>query len=201
MSGAMNGSYPPPPWRLAGTAHLGLWPLPAAALPWALVPGTRPFTLLGRTFVAVAFVAYRGGDLDYDELAVMVPVGIGRRLAVTIVRIWVDSPASLEGGRALWGIPKEMAAFRGTEAADAAGPFARLRVGTGLRLPGRWPARATVAQARDGTPALTHASLRARIALVRGAWDFAPAGPLGVLAGRRPWATVRLAPLAMRFGV
>ncbi|HCB06324.1 MAG TPA: hypothetical protein DEQ43_19155 [Nocardioides bacterium] len=63
----------------------------------------RPAGLYG-----AAFVSYdEGSPLTYHELLVARPVSTvehGRR--VTITDIWVDSPASVAGGRELWAIPK-----------------------------------------------------------------------------------------------
>lgn len=40
-----------------------------------------------------------------------------------------------------------------------------------------------------------------RLQFGRADWDFAPAGPLGFLAGRRPLISVRLSKMAVSFGV
>ena len=60
-----------------------------------------------------AFVSYEeGSPLTYHELLVARPVSTdahGRR--VTITDIWVDSPASVAGGRELWAIPKGLCDF------------------------------------------------------------------------------------------
>ena len=60
-----------------------------------------------------AFVSYeKGSPLTYYELLVARPIATdehGRR--VTITDIWVDSPASVAGGRELWAIPKGLCDF------------------------------------------------------------------------------------------
>ncbi len=60
-----------------------------------------------------AFVSYEeGSPLTYHELLVARPLSTdayGRR--VTITDIWVDSPASVAGGRELWAIPKGLCDF------------------------------------------------------------------------------------------
>ena len=74
-----------------------------------------------------AFVSYEpGSPLTYSELLVARPIPVpgrrGRRASipgsswarsarVEITDIWVDSPASVAGGRELWAIPKGLCDF------------------------------------------------------------------------------------------
>jgi acetoacetate decarboxylase len=84
--------------------------------------GTHPDGLYG-----AAWVRYREpSPLTYHELLVarLAAVPQGRLPdTVTITEIWVDSPDSLEGGRALWAIPKDLADF-GLDS-SASGPVRR----------------------------------------------------------------------------
>src|SRR5687768_9930059 len=99
-------SYPPEPWQLHGRACVSVWLVRATALPPLPV---RPVTVFGRAVVGTAFVDYRPPGMAYHEVLAAVLVRRGLRFGVSIPRIWVDSPASLAGGRELWGIPKEPA--------------------------------------------------------------------------------------------
>lgn len=102
--------YPPEPWRLAGEACLSMWRLPVDEVP-GLPAGAEPILIGGRASVFTAWIDYRPpGQLSYHELLCAVAVH-GRGLAASITQIWVDSEISRDGGRELWGIPKELASF------------------------------------------------------------------------------------------
>src|SRR5690348_12388115 len=120
-------AYPPSPWSLRGRMHVSVWAVPVAdvpALPASLSGAVRVVRLFGRAFIGTAWVDYQpGGDLSYHELLSAVLTRAGWRPRVTITHIWVDSVASRDGGRALWGIPKDLAVFAGG-AASAGGPIA-----------------------------------------------------------------------------
>lgn len=201
-------SYPPEPWHLRGQMYVSVWSLPRdrlPPLPPALAAEVRPLTVAGRGLVGAAWVDYGpGGVLRYRELLSAVLVRRAARPLVSIVDIWVDSPASRDGGRALWGIPKELGEldFRadgGGLDARAAG-IARARLARALGLPGRWPARFSVVQALGERTRTTPVRARAAVALARADWRAAPDGPLAYLAGRRPLLTVALRDFRLTFG-
>ncbi|MDN5895838.1 MAG: acetoacetate decarboxylase family protein, partial [Nocardioides sp.] len=107
--------YPPAPWQMYGDLWLSLFRV-------ADDPGRPPGV------VGVAWVIYRDpSPLTYHELLVARPrseVGQGwERGTVTISDIWVDSPASHDGGRELWAIPKDLCDF--TMESSQAGPLRR----------------------------------------------------------------------------
>lgn len=106
-------SYPPEPWHLQGEMVVSMWRLPQALLPQppdGLPPGVRPWTMGGSGLVGAAWVDYQpGGTLEYRELLAAVLTRHRGRPVVTISHIWVDSETSRDGGRALWGIPKDLA--------------------------------------------------------------------------------------------
>ncbi|MFF0148794.1 acetoacetate decarboxylase family protein [Amycolatopsis sulphurea] len=105
----MSG-YPPEPWRLTGDACLSMWRLPVDDVP-GLPAGAEPILIAGHASVFTAWIDYRPpGQLSYHELLCAVAVH-GRGLAASITQIWVDSEISRDGGRALWGIPKDLASF------------------------------------------------------------------------------------------
>ena len=196
-------AYPPTPWRM----HAQIWmSLFRVATP---VDERRPAGVYG-----VAFVRYEeGSPLTYHELLAgrMVDTGEhGRR--ITITDIWVDSPASVAGGRALWAIPKELCTFVETEergrvrsrarwAASIDGrPIAAATFGDVSGALPRTPFRGETWQpAIDAHPAPVLGSLTgsAKAAPCRSSWRFAPDGPLGWLHGARRLASFRNADVRM----
>lgn len=207
-------AYPPQPWHLGGRLSLTLWRVPTAELPAtfpAAVPdGARPLAAGGHTLVGTAFVRYQpGGVLTYDELLAALPVRDGRRVAITIPAIWVDSQASLAGGRRLWGIPKELAEFDRAEGPDGLQVTARAggaRIASasfdaGRPLPGRWTVRQRYAQHLDGRAHRSRSIGSSRVALTGARWEFQPDGPLGFLHGRRPLRSLEQRDLTIAFGI
>ena len=194
-------AYPAAPWSLVGQLFLTLFRLPEAT-------AGRPAGIHG-----AAFVSYEeGSPLTYSELLVARPSGRSR---VTIEDIWVDSPASMAGGRELWAIPKELCDF--TLDSSHTGPLSRTEWSAGLerhpiaharftdvsRAGARLPFRSSVRQpplepgGREGAAVMRGT---AKILPCRAHWDFATDGPLGWLAGARPLASVRMAGFRMSFG-
>src|SRR3978361_467051 len=97
-------TYPPAPWKMNGQLWMSLFRVRAGDHA-AAEPGVY----------GAALVSYElPSPLTYSELLVarMVKRSGGRR--VNITDIWVDSPDSLEGGRALWAIPKYLCEFECT---------------------------------------------------------------------------------------
>jgi acetoacetate decarboxylase len=190
--------FPSPPWDLRGQAWLSVF--------WVAPPGRTPATHV------VGFVSYEaGGALSYSELLVARRHGGLRRL--TIDQIWVDSRASLEGGRALWGIPKEPAEFH--HDTSGLGPVRRARWAASAedravasadfadasQLSPRVPFAASLEQPRSGGSATVtgfHGSARSLPCL--GHWEFAADGPLSWLAGKQPVASFRVRDFALTFG-
>ncbi|MGI5241268.1 acetoacetate decarboxylase family protein [Dactylosporangium sp. CA-139066] len=195
-------AYPAEPWSLRGRMYVSVFVLPAAAvpaLPAELAGAVRVVRIGGRAVIGAAWVDYRpGGDLSYRELLAAVLVRAGLRPRVTITHIWVDSVESRDGGRALWGIPKDLATFELTdERADAAGI-----AGVGLRgRPGvRLPIGFRVVQALAGAAKTTPVRATARCGPARVRWAIEPGGPLAFLAGRRPILSLVAGDFRMRFG-
>ena len=180
----------------------------------------RPDALYG-----AAWVSYREpSPLTYHELLVarLADVPQGRIPGtVTITDIWVDSPDSLEGGRALWAIPKDLADF--DMESSTSGPLRRTSWHAALGdtpvaaarftdvsslappVPFRFRTHQTRTQTRDdGTlvDIVVEAPVtgRGRALPARSRWDVAPDGPIGFLAGRRPLASFRIANFALSFG-
>jgi acetoacetate decarboxylase len=201
----VTAAYPPEPWALRGQLHTSVFLVPLLDVPVDLPPGCTPVRVGRFGVVGTAWVSYEpGGVLSYREVMATLLVRRGWRLLPTIVRIWVDSEASRDGGRALWGIPKELADFdfagERFGARDDRGPLARGTVRPRLRLPGRWPVRFCVVQWREGAAKISPVRARAGLSVDSGSLDADPAGPLGFLAGRRPLLSATLRDFEMSFG-
>ncbi|MGK9167533.1 acetoacetate decarboxylase family protein [Inquilinus limosus] len=201
-----EGLYPPPPWRLRGTVQAALWRVPRVALPGPLPAGARPLGWGGTALLATVWAEWEpGGDLAYGELVVAVPVRLGRRIGVTVTAAWVDSPASLTGGRDLWAIPKRLGRFETAEGrtvlTDAEGPVAIVTDRPGRALPLRLPVRLRVLQPDRAGVRIARAAATGRPRSGGLGWEFPATGPLAVLAGRRPLLSLTLADAEARFGL
>jgi acetoacetate decarboxylase len=164
-----------------------------------------------------AFVRYEeGSPLTYSELLVGRAVDSGEHgRRVTITDIWVDSPASVAGGRQLWAIPKDLCDF--TFETSHTGPLSRTEWSAStdrrpivsasfrdvsraaLRLPfkgGTWQPGIGDTAGEDRTATLQGS---AKSLPCRGSWDFDPAGPLGWLHDARRLASFRMAGFRMSF--
>lgn len=199
--------YPEAPWQMVGSLWLTLFRLGTP------VDDTRPAGLYGAAFVSYT----EGSPLTYSELLVARPVRTdehGRR--VTITDIWVDSPASVAGGRELWAIPKGLCDFElesahtgpltTTDWTARVGrtPIARARFRDLSRAAPRLPFKGGTWQpgipdtAGEERTATLQGSSKAFVA--RASWDLNPEGPLGWLAGARQLASFRQASFRMSFG-
>jgi hypothetical protein len=200
-------SYPAAPWHMVGSLWLTLFRVREA------VDDLRPAGVYG-----AAFVSYEeGSPLTYHELLVARPLSTdahGRR--VTITDIWVDSPASVAGGRELWAIPKGLCDF--TFESSHTGPLTTTEWTAGLgrrpiatarfrdvsraalRLPfkgGTWQPGIEDTDGEERTATLQGSS---KALPARAHWDINPAGPLGWLADARQLASFRQAAFRMSFG-
>jgi hypothetical protein len=127
------------------------------------------------------------------------------------VAVWVDSEQSRAGGRALWGIPKEIGRFAlepgagppGTEhlrmSAPGTGEF-RAAFRPGRRLPGRLPIRTRLFQQADGEVLAVPAHLTGRPAPTRASFRPDPAGELAFLGRARPLLSFTLEDFRFRVG-
>lgn len=101
---------PPTPWIMRGRMSMGLFRvtrLPEGGAP--PVPAGLTPVLCGHRVVAL--VRYLEGTLRYNELIIGRMARHGRKLAILVDYIWVDSRESVSGGRRIWGLPKELAEF------------------------------------------------------------------------------------------
>jgi hypothetical protein len=197
--------YPSEPWDLRGQLHASAFLVPLADVPVDVPAGCVPIRLGRFGVVGIAWVSYEpGGVMQYRELMATLLVRRGLSVMPTITHIWVDSPASRDGGRALWGIPKELAKFdfdgANLDASDDIGAIAQGTVTRRLALPGRWPSGFRVAQWLDGKPKFSPVRSRSAVELSRATFLADPTGPLAFLAGRRPFTSFSLRDFRMTFG-
>jgi len=104
----------PAPWRLEGSGLLLLLKTAAAARDprWYAIPGTDKLARPGLGLLM--FVDYQRSDAGpYREL-LFIPGWFQwrQRRSWSVTRILVSSGESVAGGRANWGIPKELGEFR-----------------------------------------------------------------------------------------
>lgn len=107
-------SYPAAPWHLYGTA---LQSLHAIDVEQAKQFVPLDFDIVsvfpGKTVGSVYLSVYEPhSTLQYHEL-IVVPALVRYRgkIGAWISHIYVDNPLSVEGGRNIWGLPKQMADF------------------------------------------------------------------------------------------
>lgn len=195
-------SYPAEPWDLHGHAYIGIWLIPRKDLPQPHSPATRPVTIFGRGIVSAAFFVYeQPSPLTYDEVMSTVLVRDGWRPRVSITHIWVNSPASRDGGRDLWAIPKELAEFDvSAHTSYVARDIGSLAVGRIRRPPFALPLGFRIAQDRQGSLKVSRVRGRIRVGLGSARWQFTQDGPLGFLNGRRPLLTLAAKPFHLLFG-
>ena len=202
-----DATYPPAPWAMVGQLWLSLFRLGEP------VDELRPAGLYG-----AAFVSYEpGSPLTYSELLVARPVSTerdGRRVSIT--DIWVDSPASVAGGRELWAIPKGLCDFELDTAhrgplttTDWTARLGRRPIASAsftdvsraaVRLPfrgGTWQPGIDDTGGEERTATMRGS---AKTLPCRGRWDFAPDGPLAWLREARRLGSFRVADFRMAFG-
>jgi hypothetical protein len=111
--GGPSTKYPPAPWQLGGWGVATIGFVDAAAVRATVPRGVRVVTLArGKTLGGLFFLSYDRGSLAYRELNVAAAlVRVGSRLAFWLPRLYVDSAASLAGGKDIWAVPKERARF------------------------------------------------------------------------------------------
>lgn len=180
-------TYPPAPWELHG---------------W----GAQSLLLMERKLATVYFASYDSGTLRYRELIVARGLrwieGLPR---FHIERIWVDSAQSVAGGRAIWHLPKELAAFEfspvenGTHVAvrDAGGALCEMEITAGrggipIRLP--VPSFGTA----GGIIHPFTANVSASTALARVRVHFSENGPFAAFNNAKTLAAWRFRRLSLR---
>jgi hypothetical protein len=170
----------------------------------SLDPELVPVQVAGRVCVATVFVHYQPGSvLTYHELLGGLLVRHGRtgRTGLTVPFIWVDSASSKQGGRELWGVPKELARFEFDHHAPGGGfsgqawdesgrPLLSGHFSEGLGLPGSVRPKLALPslQPLRGQMHGALASIQSAPKVVRARYTVPPESPLAALgiAGRTP---------------
>jgi acetoacetate decarboxylase len=181
-------AYPPAPWELRG--RVALVPVPvraSAARAVGLPPGARLMTAGPWTLGGVLLADYdETATLRYRELIVFSALASpGGPPAFVVSHIYVDLDASLAGGRAIWGLPKELASF----SADAGRIAVRAADGRGLATiavrrrarSARLPLWAGVIGTLGGAAARTATTGSLRGSLASAEVDVPPESPLRTL--------------------
>ncbi|MBY0587683.1 acetoacetate decarboxylase family protein [bacterium] len=111
----MSRPYPPAPWHLSGQGVQLVQTVDVRDVRRLVPPELSIVSVWpGRTLGVVAFAHYGPGSvLEYDEL-IIAPAIVRYRgqWGVWVSHIYVNHPLSVQGGRELWGVPKELADFR-----------------------------------------------------------------------------------------
>lgn len=142
-------TYPPAPWHTHGHAFIQPYLVDGAYL--RLPPRLEPIRLVGHTIGLLGLIEYLPpSPLTYAELiwmpcVVRITMRRHRAYGHFVEKMYVDSDASLAGGREIWALPKQKARFdigdgeAIVETEDGArlvldlsrrGPVVRTRVGT-----------------------------------------------------------------------
>jgi acetoacetate decarboxylase len=107
-------TYPPPPWALKGYGLQTLHLLHVEQVQAVLPPELKIVQVLpGLTVGMIYAAAYSSAStMPYNELIVMSAIASYQgTIGAWISHIYVDNPNSVQGGREIWGLPKEMAEF------------------------------------------------------------------------------------------
>jgi hypothetical protein len=98
--------YPPPPWKCSGQMWTGVF---KSTVSRGLPAGFKH--VLDPHLFIISLIRYLDGTLRYDELIFGTLAMRGIRYGIHVDEIWVDDPASIWGGRRIWGLPKNPATF------------------------------------------------------------------------------------------
>lgn len=194
--------YPPAPWQLRGWGFATLQGIDTRAARRFVPPDCRIVPVApGRTLGGLVFVSYElGSTLVYRELSVVAAlVRVGLRCAFYLPRLYVDSAASLAGGRGIWGVAKQMASFDVSTSGGArtivvrsgADAVCRLQVEAsraGMRLTVPVPAVGM----RPESFLFFSGRLTARFGLLRAAVELPPDSEFAELSLDRPRFTIAL---------
>ncbi|PSN20204.1 acetoacetate decarboxylase [filamentous cyanobacterium CCP5] len=201
-------AYPSPPWQLQGQALILLYLLeiersrPWVAAELAIVP-----VLPGLTLGGVLVAAYTPGSvMAYSEL-IIVPalVRYGRSIGFWISHIYVDQPDSVAGGRAIWGLPKQMAAFTWSEGAIAISQPERDLCSVEspapwLSLPAAWQPALTgqVFCQIQAHLARFESQFQGQVHLTKAQLSVPASSPFAELLPGQPWLAVAISDLQLR---
>lgn len=108
-------TYPPPPWTIQGHGFLSLHLLDVEQVRSVIPDQFQVISVFpGKTVGGVLIASYGAtSTLIYNELIVVSGlVSCANQVGSWISHIYVDNPDSVAGGRAIWGLPKELAHFQ-----------------------------------------------------------------------------------------
>jgi acetoacetate decarboxylase len=110
---ADEAPYPPAPWTLRGEAVIVPVPVRVSAARRFIPGGVDIVSAGGRTMGGVLLARYdETATLAYHEIIVFAgTVKAGGKRGMWVSHIDVDLPASVAGGRRIWGLPKGLATF------------------------------------------------------------------------------------------
>jgi hypothetical protein len=114
IDASVSVKYPSPPWKLQGQLYGSIWAVPARLFRAELPPEFKAVINLGRVGVFAGFVDYQpGSTLSYHELIAGVVIQRRGKLRYwfNVTHMYVDSVPSMQGGREVWGVPKQLANF------------------------------------------------------------------------------------------
>jgi hypothetical protein len=208
-----DDGIPTAPWNLSGSACVTLWRLPETELPY---PGAEIAyaSLGGKALLITAWADYLGeGTLNYRELAVGAVIR-GKGLlspSCTATHVWVDDQSARDGGRQLWGIPKQLGTFT-SQSSDAERsfaarldttehPVASVSFEATMALPGSQTLTGFIVQPGEGGPRRTRCTGRGRLVTGRATWVFDEQGPLAFMRGAKPLFSLRALRLQGWFGI
>jgi hypothetical protein len=110
---ADEAPYPPAPWTLRGDAVVVPIPVRTMNVRRFVPYEVDLVSVNGWTMGGILLADYKdGATLDYHELIVFAGLArAGGKAGMWVSHIVVDSPASVAGGRRIWGLPKGPATF------------------------------------------------------------------------------------------
>ncbi|MBW4553315.1 MAG: acetoacetate decarboxylase family protein [Aphanocapsa sp. GSE-SYN-MK-11-07L] len=197
--------YPLAPWILRGNAF--------QTLQWAEISKVRshipaeleivPF-LPGKTLAGIYLARYHAGStLEYSELIVVAAyVRYAGQSGAWISHIYVDQPASVAGGRAIWSLPKELADFNWETSDSPIRPDRQqvtvrqqqqllCRLEWSWQLP-LWPQGLSVSSfcTLDPSFSIFDAKSRFKLHLLGASLEIRPESPFASLHLGRPWLAI-----------
>ncbi len=106
--------YPPAPWRLSGKAVAIVRATPIERIAAQVPSSLRVVPISPGKTLSVFFVAQYGERSTFQYCECIVAPALvrrGARIGAWISNIYVDSEVSLQAGREVWGLPKQLAKF------------------------------------------------------------------------------------------
>ena len=196
--GGSEPAYPPRPWRLRGPFLVAVSAVALDRARAVLPAGVEPLPVApGRTVGGVVLGLYgERSTLLYAELiAFPALVRRGARSGAWVSHVWVDSEASVAGGREIWALPKRRAEFdwrveRGGASVEVRRDGRRL-LAAGVGIPRALlpvPAHAPVLGPVGGEVLFVVGAGLVRAGVTAAALDVPPESPLAPLGLDRPIA-------------